>query len=59
MTISNEGTKEQIPLDHRSQVNLERFAIFMAEMIEKYGREVLAEIEAGEQAENQEKVHKE
>lgn len=37
-------------LDDVSRRNMEKCAAFIARMIEKYGREVLAEIEAEEQA---------
>ena len=36
-------------LDEVSRRNMEKCAAFIARMIEKYGREVLAEIEAEEQ----------
>jgi len=39
------------PMDKTAKLNMERCAEFMARMIEKYGKEVLAEIEA-EEAEN-------
>lgn len=39
-------------MDRRTRQNLERFAEFMARMIEKYGPKVLAEIER-EEAEKQ------
>ena len=39
-------------MDRRTRQNLERFAEFMARMIEKYGHKVLAEIER-EEAEKQ------
>lgn len=44
------------PLDRATMLNMERCAVFLARMIEKYGREVLAEIEAEEamQSENHE-----
>jgi hypothetical protein len=32
-------------MDKKARDNMERFAEFMARMIEKYGRKVLAEIE--------------
>lgn len=35
-------------LDRNSILNMEHCAAFLARMIEKYGQEVLAEIEAGE-----------
>lgn len=37
-------------LDDVNRRNMEKCAAFIARMIEKYGREVLAEIEAEEQA---------
>lgn len=37
-------------LDDVNRQNMEKCAAFIARMIEKYGREVLAEIEAEEQA---------
>lgn len=44
------------PLDRNVMLNMERCAAFLARMIEKYGQEVLAEIEAEEtmQMENHE-----
>ena len=39
-------------MDRRTRQNLERFAEFMARMIEKYGHKVLAEMER-EEAEKQ------
>lgn len=39
-------------MDRRTRQNLERFAEFMARMIEKYGHKVLAEMEK-EEAEKQ------
>lgn len=39
-------------MDRRTRQNLERFAEFMAKMIEKYGHKVLAEMER-EEAEKQ------
>lgn len=39
-------------MDRRTRKNLERFAEFMARMIEKYGHKVLAELES-EEAEKQ------
>lgn len=53
MIISEEGTKEQLPLSHEAQLNMERCASFVAKMIEKYGRKVLAEIEAEERQKTQ------
>lgn len=40
--------KYEREMDKRSRDNLERFAEFMARMIEKYGRKVLAKIEEEE-----------
>ena len=37
-------------MDRRTRQNLERFAEFMARMIEKYGHKVLAEMEREEAA---------
>ena len=51
MTIMKQ--KEGIPcdkLDPRARANMERCANFLVRMVEKYGKEVLAEIEAEEQA---------
>ncbi len=39
-------------MDRKTRMNMERFAEFMARMIEKYGKKVLAEIEK-EEAEQQ------
>ena len=39
-------------MDKKTRMNMERFAEFMARMIEKYGKKVLAEIEK-EEAEQQ------
>lgn len=36
------------PMDKTAEVNMERCAEFMARMLQKYGQEVLAEIEAKE-----------
>lgn len=36
-------------MDRRTRKNLERFAEFMARMIEKYGHKVLAEMEREQQ----------
>lgn len=50
MTIMKQ--KEGIPcdkLDPRARANMERCANFLVRMVEKYGKEVLAEIEAEEQ----------
>ncbi len=51
MTIMEQ--KEGIPcdkLDPRARANMERCANFLVRMVEKYGKEVLAEIEAEEHA---------
>lgn len=45
--------KEGMPcdkLDPRARANMERCANFLVRMVEKYGKEVLAEIEEEEQA---------
>lgn len=44
--------KHDREMDRRTRQNLERFAEFMARMIEKYGPKVLAEMEK-EEAEKQ------
>lgn len=44
-------------MDRRTRQNLERFAEFMARMIEKYGHKVLAEMER-EEAEKQQNGRK-
>jgi hypothetical protein len=36
------------PMDKTAKLNMERAAEFMARMLQKYGQEVLAEIEAKE-----------
>ncbi len=36
---------KELILDSISRANMERFADFMARMIEKYGKEILSEIE--------------
>lgn len=38
------------PMDKTAMLNMERFAEFMARMIQKYGAEVLADIEAEKKA---------
>jgi len=53
MTILEPGSREHGELDARSKANMERCANFLVRMIEKYGKEVLAEIEAEEQAEKE------
>lgn len=53
MTILEPGSREHSELDARSKANMERCANFLVRMIEKYGKEVLAEIEAEEQAEKE------
>lgn len=47
--------KHDREMDRRTRQNLERFAEFMARMIEKYGPKVLAEMEK-EEAEKQQNV---
>ncbi|MDD3169488.1 MAG: hypothetical protein PHC91_08535 [Eubacteriales bacterium] len=42
-------------LDEKTRYNMEKFASFMARMIEKYGKQVLAEIEAEEKAKESQK----
>lgn len=37
--------RKELILDNNSKANMERFADFMARMIEKYGRDILNEIE--------------
>ncbi len=37
-----------IPMTREQELNMERFAEFLARMIQKYGNEVLKEIEAKE-----------
>ena len=51
-TFIKEGVEISMPpMDKTAKLNMERCAEFMARMIEKYGKDVLAEIEA-EEAEN-------
>lgn len=38
------------PMDKTAKLNMERCADFMAQMIQKYGKDVLAEIEAREKS---------
>lgn len=42
--------KKPEELSTKAKANMERCANFLVQMIEKYGREVLEEIEAGERA---------
>lgn len=44
----------KIPMTPEQRLNMERCAEFMARMIMKYGKKVLAEIEAEEKAKAQE-----
>lgn len=53
MTILEPGSREHGELDARSKANMERCANFLVRMIEKYGKEVLAEIEAEERAKDE------
>ena len=55
MTILEPGSREHDELDARSKANMERCANFLVRMIEKYGNEVLAEIEAEERAKDEQK----
>ena len=55
MTILEPGSKEHGELDARSKANMERCANFLVRMIEKYGKEVLDEIEAEERAKDEQK----
>lgn len=55
MTILEPGSREHGELDARSKANMERCANFLVRMIEKYGNEVLAEIEAEERAKDEQK----
>ncbi len=51
-TFMKDGVEISMPpMDKTAKLNMERCAEFMARMIQKYGAEVLAEIEA-EEAEN-------
>ena len=52
--IRQRDLSRRAKLDDVSRRNMEKCAAFIARMIEKYGREVLAEIEAEEQAQMQE-----
>jgi len=46
-TFMKDGVEISMPpMDRDAKLNMERCAEFMARMIEKYGKEVLAEIEA-------------
>lgn len=55
MTILEPGSREHGELDARSKANMERCANFLVRMIEKYGKEVLAEIEVEERAKDEQK----
>lgn len=55
MTILEPGSREHGELDARSKANMERCANFLVRMIEKYGMEVLDEIEAEERAKDEQK----
>lgn len=55
MTILEPGSREHGELDARLKANMERCANFLVRMIEKYGKEVLAEIEAEERAKDEQK----
>ena len=55
MTILEPGSREHGELDARSKANMERCANFLVRMIEKYGKEVLDEIEAEERAKDEQK----
>ena len=44
-----DGVKPE-KLSHKAKANMERCANFLVEMIDKYGKEVLEEIEAEERA---------
>ena len=55
MTILEPGSREHGELDVRSKANMERCANFLVRMIEKYGKEVLAEIEVEERAKDEQK----
>lgn len=52
MVLEEVVEKYDKEMDRRTRQNLERFAEFMARMIEKYGHKVLAEMER-EEAEKQ------
>ena len=55
MTILEPGSREHGELDARSKANMERCANFLVRMIEKYGKEVVDEIEAEERAKDEQK----
>lgn len=55
MVLEEVVEKHDREMDRRTRQNLERFAEFMARMIEKYGPKVLAEMEK-EEAEKQQNV---
>ena len=52
--IRQRDLSRRAKLDDVSRRNMEKCAAFIARMIEKYGREVLTEIEAEEQSQVQE-----
>ena len=54
MTVK-ENVVTEPNMSKQAQINMERCATFLARMIEKYGREVLAEIEVEEQEKEQKK----
>lgn len=58
MTVKDNLSNEPM-MGKQAQMNMERCATFLAKMIEKYGREVLAEIEAEERAAEQQKIDEE
>ena len=48
-TFMKDGVEISMPpMDRSTEIKMERFAEFMARMIQKYGKEVLEEIEAEE-----------
>lgn len=55
MVLEEVVEKHDREMDRRTRQNLERFAEFMARMIEKYGPKVLEEMEK-EEAEKQQNV---
>lgn len=55
MTILEPGSREHGELDAKSKANMERCANFLVRMIEKYGKEVLDEIEAEERTKDEQK----
>ena len=51
-TITKDGVKITMPpMDKTAELNMERCAEFIARMLQKYGQEVRAEIEAKEATE--------